>query len=156
MNVLHVTLGFYSPYLNKALESFSSVYKVMVSLSLQTRYTTLQLSSGLPYLRIDRACFKVLTLGPALLPPLEDFLNSYFMIVSSITCDSAAIFVTFLNLHHDYKPTFHLPLWLSILVWSCRFLHTEICLCCWSSFSRQGTNMAAICFMLQYISIHIQ
>jgi len=48
MNVLQFTLGFYSPHLNKALESFSSVHKVMVCLSLQTRCTTLQLSSGLP------------------------------------------------------------------------------------------------------------
>lgn len=111
MNVLQFTLGFYSPHWNMVLESFSSVHMVMVSFSLQKCRTTLQLSSGLPSLWIGRACFKVYTLGPAPLPPLEEFLNSYFMIVSSITCDSASIFVTFLNLHHDHKPTFHLLLW---------------------------------------------
>lgn len=40
-----------------------------------------------------------------------------------ITCDSTSIFVTFLNLHHDHKPTFHLLLWFcpfwSGLVGSC-------------------------------------
>ena len=45
------------------------------------------------------------------------------MIVSSITCISASIFVTFLNLQHDHKPTFHLLLWFcpfwSGLVGSC-------------------------------------